>query len=810
MGKETKRNVVLEVLHATKLIKTKRANIEELEVKGALTADNMRIIQNIWIGQNIEIGKDLVVSGTISNPSGTVNIDGGLDVKNKLKVGGDTNITGNVTIEKNATVKGNLSVKGDSTFAGVSADSLKDPNKKLYGTADEIKKLTPGCIADSGKIDKPPRVDHTHPLPESIKNPHPINFYSAESSIIGSYDGSQELNLRITPGQIGAAPRNHASATTNYGVGNGDKYGHVKLTSGFEHIELDPTNGILNISDTRGSNDGYAVTPNMISGLANSIKSVFITKKEAGDIFIKSNQTEIIINGTFKIRNSVYLGGSDNNPSDNMLVVYGAGDSTIAKVKLGNGDLTSVLTSPNDNNLYIQHRNGVNFYRKLSSFYIEKLIVWSSNTSLRSRKCYRKWRPARTGWYRIYLIGSGGVGANGWVLDNTTIFSSPIAGFGVGTSVKGGSGGGGGCVCITDLLVNDIQSNSYISSVDDSEGDSPDENDADDGNEDAAYAYFSFPEAKICNTSTKRDGSASFGTTKYRRCAAVEGLETFGTIVSKIPNTTIGRTSNIDTVSLDPSKIVKYYDAFAGHGHDSQSTSHGQQFSTGTTDADGNVIYAKAVAGYNYEGYVDSALGECYGGSAHYKGGRGNGIQNDLAYTKIPVTTAMDVQSAYTERVKTARQDGFCGGYPGGLGVHGFGGVVNQNIVGTPAGNVSALAYYDVWSNAESKVVWQKCYVNAQSGTGGKLMIRELDNYMGDFFDGDPSIAYPDKMLAVPTTKGGDGWLGGGNGGGYCICRNTSKSESGNKSYVKPGANRSTVVSGPCAIVVYMGNKLDI
>lgn len=120
---------------------------------------------------------------------------------------------------------------------------------------------------------------------------------------------------RLSAVETGKAPIQHASESTEYGVGNSMNYGHVKLSD--EESESD-------------SNSGIAATPKMVKNL---ISERFISPKDFGAVgdgvaddtqaFISAlkaastNNTPIVLNGT-------YLIGAAEIELGNPVAIYGS------------------------------------------------------------------------------------------------------------------------------------------------------------------------------------------------------------------------------------------------------------------------------------------------------------------------------------------------------------------------------------------------------------------------------------------------------------------------------------------------------
>lgn len=74
--------------------------------------------------------------------------------------------------------------------------------------------------------------------------------------------------LGITAGNIGAAPTNHASTGTGYGVGNGSNYGHLKLSD--------------STTSASGVGGGTAATPAAVKAVRDSLSQTNGTRVSTG------------------------------------------------------------------------------------------------------------------------------------------------------------------------------------------------------------------------------------------------------------------------------------------------------------------------------------------------------------------------------------------------------------------------------------------------------------------------------------------------------------------------------------------------
>lgn len=86
-----------------------------------------------------------------------------------------------------------------------------------------------------------------------------LNSGTTEGTNLFTFNGSVGKTVNITPSAIKAAPTNHASTATTYGIGTNYNYGHVKLTD--------------SISNQNTAANGIAVSPKAVSDAA-ALKAV--------------------------------------------------------------------------------------------------------------------------------------------------------------------------------------------------------------------------------------------------------------------------------------------------------------------------------------------------------------------------------------------------------------------------------------------------------------------------------------------------------------------------------------------------------
>ena len=616
----------------------------------------------------------------------------------------------------------NLDVKKKANIEVLNAEKIED-NGTVYGETGDVQSLTVDPSKnknDAGVIPKPARVDHKHKIPDAIKNPNAVIIKGNNGSEVLNYDGSSKKELTLTPDNTGSAKKNHASTGTDFGLGNGSNYGHLKLSD-----------SATSSSDVNG---GVAATPKALQNLTIEHSKIFLKKTEDAQL-----------SGYLKIKNSAYLNGTGaatdaSTSSDNTLNIYGVGNQNIAKILFGTSTESgkkTLLASNNDSNLYLVRDN--NLAQKLSNYEIEAFITPSSSDG------YKKWSPAKSGWYRIYLVGGGGMSAAGYAESDATL-SNDGTGYGHGTAYAGYGGGGGG-VSILDILVGSL-AYSDEATTDESEEDSTD---TDVSETVDSYAQISFvKDFYVTGYGNDTDWAylrdANGNKISGYRDVGISGIERIGTIVNKQGACTHDG-----------------YNAYASHGGDSYGAStNGSRYCFGG--------------------------GSASGGSINYRGQSGDVDDNKPGR---PSQAGGSANDDFDSSRKRRREDGYNGGVPGSVNITGITGGK-----GTPG----ALLSYKTYSSANVAT-----YTATRCGSGASLFIKELDGFSASpaYFDPTKAFVYP---KTTPSACGGYGYYGGGNGGGSAVVvTNSSYTKSVNK---KATYNRTRTTLLPCCVIVYMGKQI--
>lgn len=176
----------------------------------------------------------------------------------------DMYISDNLVVEKSAVIK-ELTVEkivdgGSGTF---------------YGDVSLIKSLSADPAlnkASAGIEDKAARVDHVHPIPEKIRNPHMLTVKNFQGTELFQYDGFEKKELTLSLANTGASPKNHANSSTTYGVGSSTLYGHLKLSDA--------------VNSTSGVAGGFAATPAAVRTTYNLCRTVFTNTAPTANVAV--------------------------------------------------------------------------------------------------------------------------------------------------------------------------------------------------------------------------------------------------------------------------------------------------------------------------------------------------------------------------------------------------------------------------------------------------------------------------------------------------------------------------------------------
>ena len=456
------KNFIVEILHATKLLKTKDIEIENGMSVGSMEAGSATVKNDLSVKGNATMEKDLTVKEDLS-VKGNATMEKDLTVKEDLSVKGnatmekDLTVKGNVTVNKDLEVKEDLSVDGKSTFDDdvtingnvamkeLKVDKIVD-NGKTYGDSSEIKELTANSPLNKnwgGDISKPARVNHTHKIPNAIKNPYSLIIRSISSSIkIVDYDGSDEKEITINYDDVGAAKKNHASTSNEFGVGNDTSYGHVKLTN--------------DKNSTSDASSGIATSPKVVRDMINAKVTDYLP-------LIGGTMTGAIITPANAV--GISIGNKTELADDNNIgLVIKSKQNSYTLVGIGSDNSTVLTSRPGDGTIYLKNLNTSYSEfahipeRAIIDHIVERVIVGTDS-----------WVPERSGNYRIYIVGGGGNGASGvhkavtvrdgsLRTDNDSYDGSSASHYDIEAEGNGftlpGYGGGGGGVCVIDVYVD--------------------------------------------------------------------------------------------------------------------------------------------------------------------------------------------------------------------------------------------------------------------------------------------------------------------------------------------------------------------
>ena len=136
------------------------------------------------------------------------------------------------------------------------------------------------------------------------------------------------------------------------------------------------------------------------------------------------------------------------------------------------------------------------------------------------------------------------------------------------------------------------------------------------------------------------------------------------------------------------------------------------------------------------------------------------------------------------------RLDGYCGGYPGSVNVHG-----SVGELGSPG----ALVSYTTYTAKSVKDV-----IKVRGGTGGCLSLQDLSNYHGSFKDFDATATSFGFPKTTPSNGGGYGYYGGGHGGGGATIVTNSAFTGSAAKYMNVWQRSGS--NSPCVVIAYLGN----
>lgn len=319
-----------------------------------------------------------------------------------------------------------LIVEDKAYIKTLDAEKIVD-NGSVYGKSADIRglvvepELGPGELPSPGKncnfegnIAKPSRADHTHRIP-----------------------GKAKENL----------------------------YGHVKLSD--------------SVNSDYGVDDGYAATPKAIQTIGNNCLKLDGTSQMAGMIKTVGNPSNVVFENAkhaIKIGSNSYISDLGN---DGVAHIMSAGNPAVGALAFGK-NLSTILLSKNNGHLYLRNRSANGDYTDEEGHTLtvdgERMILDYTVEAFMGKNATFYWTPARTGWYRVYLVGAGGKGAPGVAQavsaalgsfakknsDGSTIvaphndyaswknYTHPEQSIGLAVA---GAGGGGGGVAVVDIYV---------------------------------------------------------------------------------------------------------------------------------------------------------------------------------------------------------------------------------------------------------------------------------------------------------------------------------------------------------------------
>lgn len=160
-------------------------------------------------------------------------------------------------------------------------------------------------------------------LSDDRKNPNPVIFSNGTSTV--AYDGSEAKT--ITYDTMGAAVKNHASTTTDYGVGTSENYGHVKISDSTTSAASDQALSTVGAKTIQTSIDNLKIT-----NLDN--QNVIIVREELstgdGSATLEEAAKNIVKHIAYSELTGTFLGMIELETAPQCPVVGGGGNALFA------------------------------------------------------------------------------------------------------------------------------------------------------------------------------------------------------------------------------------------------------------------------------------------------------------------------------------------------------------------------------------------------------------------------------------------------------------------------------------------------
>lgn len=160
-------------------------------------------------------------------------------------------------------------------------------------------------------------------LSDDRKNPNPVIFSNGTSTV--AYDGSEAKT--ITYDIVGAAVKNHASTTTDYGVGTSENYGHVRISDNTTSAASDQAFSTVGAKTIQTSIDNLKIT-----NLDN--QNVIIVREELstgdGSATLEEAAKNIVKHIAYSELTGTFLGMIELETAPQCPVVGGGGNALFA------------------------------------------------------------------------------------------------------------------------------------------------------------------------------------------------------------------------------------------------------------------------------------------------------------------------------------------------------------------------------------------------------------------------------------------------------------------------------------------------
>ena len=190
------------------------------------------------------------------------------------------------------------SIISDITAPGVVVDHTENLSDVIGAPGDGIKVQNGRMSVDFGATAGKVTEGNDARLSDARKNPYAVTFSdNGDVPVTKDYDGSSPLS--VSYGDVGAAPADHSSANTTYGVATKDNYGHVKVGAGIK-----VNNGVISLD---GSSNGHTIVNSSTLPMAGRLNLQF--GSEYDPVYIEDDE----VNDKTLVHGQIFICDSESD-----------------------------------------------------------------------------------------------------------------------------------------------------------------------------------------------------------------------------------------------------------------------------------------------------------------------------------------------------------------------------------------------------------------------------------------------------------------------------------------------------------------